>query len=371
MIRVLQISKLYHPTIGGVESIVQSIAEGLKSRLQMQVLVCMPKGKKECEEINGVTVTRSSSLGIKHSMPVSLTFPFDLWRLSCEKDILHFHMPFPLGDLAYLLVRPKVKVVVWWHSEIIRQKFFLKLYALFMHMFLRKADKIIVATPKHLEETLILHKYLDKCEVIPFGIDVKKYTLNEPLSNAVDIIRAKYGSRIALFVGRLVYYKGIEYLIQAMKDVDCHLIIIGEGNLEDKLKKMVADLGIEDRVFFIGKVDDEVLPVYFNACDVFMFPSVARTEAFGIVQLEAMACGKPVINTNLPTGVPWVSKDGETGLTVPTCDSGALAKAMNILFHNEELRIGYGKNALSRVNDCFNKDKMLDSVYELYAKLIQ
>lgn len=369
-INVLQINKLYYPYIGGVESIVKDIAEGLKDKVNMDVLVCKPSGRKQVDNINGIKVVRAGSIGIWFSLPISFTFSFELRKLSRDKDILHFHMPFPLGDLSYLLMKPKGKVVIWWHSDIIRQKMFLRFYAPFMKRFLKRADKIIVASPRHIEGSQYLKEVADKCEVIPFGIDVNKYRLNKTIKHEVKRIRDKYGPNIALFTGRLIYYKGIEYLVNAMKDVDCTLLIAGEGYLESKLKNMVVALGIEHKVFFLGRIEEALLSAYFNACDIFVFPSVANSEAFGIVQIEAMACGKPVINTSLPTAVPWVSINGETGITVSPKDSTALADAMNLLLENRELREQYGRNALERVKANFSVTVMMEKILKMYTQLL-
>lgn len=368
-IKVLQINKSYHPNIGGVETIVKNLAEGLRRLVTMQVLVCNTKRKKKLSRINDVDIIRSGSLGMKDSMPISFKFFWDFKRASFDKDILQFHMPFPLSDIACLLFRPKGKIVVWWHSEIVRQKKLLILYRPIMHMFLKRADKIIVATPNHLKYTSALSSYLHKCIVIPFGIDIRKYQLKQSKIDQINEVRAKYGPRIALFTGRLTYYKGIEFLIRAMSQVDCHLIIIGNGSLEIKFRKMVSELNIINKVSFLGAIADDELPIYYNACDIFIFPSVARSEAFGIVQLEAMASGKPVINTQLETGVPWVSVHGVTGITVPPCDSSSLAGAMNLLFQNDVLRMEYGENAYLRVKKHFDIKIMLNKVMELYVEL--
>jgi len=368
--KVLQVNKLYYPYIGGVERVVQDITEGLKDKVDIEVLICQTKGKGGKEIINGVKVFRASSLGIYFSMPVSFSFPFLLKRLSKDKDILHFHTPFPLGDISYLLVRPQGKLVVWWHSDIIRQKRLVKLYKPFLIRFLRKADKIIVATPNHIENSAFLKDFRDKCEVIPYGIDVNLFQLDNKMREKVESIRDKYGPQIILFIGRLVYYKGVEYLIRAIKNVDAKLLLIGEGYLEDYLKKLVAKLEIEGKVVFLGKLEDKELPIYYHACDIFVLPSIANSEAFGIVQLEAMACSKPVVSTALPTGVTFVNLHEETGLIIPPKDSEALAEAINKLLSNPDLRERYGQYGKLRAEKEFTKELMVRRVLTVYEKLL-
>ena len=173
-----------------------------------------------------------------------------------------------------------------------------------------------------------------------------------------------------MFVGRLCYYKGVEYLIEAMQWVNAKLLIVGDGELREKLEEMTVSLGLEERVKFLGKVSNELLKYCYQICDVFVLPSVEPTEAFGLVQLEAMAYGKPVINTLLPTGVPFVSIDGKTGLTVEPRNSKALADAINKLLSDDELRKKFGIQARNRVVENFTVDKMNEKILKVYQELM-
>lgn len=368
--KLLQVNKLYHPWIGGVEKVVQNIAEGLKDKADVSVLVCRARGWGRRDAVNGVEITRAGSLGIFFSMPVSPGFPFLLRRLGKNADVLHFHMPFPLGIVSYLVARPKGKVVLWWHSDIVRQKKIMPFYRPLLRRFLKMSDRIIVAAPEHIQNSPYLRDFREKCEVVPFGIDTRGFELDSDVRVKVEEIRSKHGPRIVLFVGRLIYYKGAEYLIRAMKDVDGRLLVVGEGPLEDKLRSQAAELGIEDKVAFLGRAQDQDMAGYYHSCDVFVLPSIARSEAFGIVQLEAMACGKPVINTDLPTGVPRVSRNGETGITVPPADSVALSRAINKLLTDSDLRQTCGSNARRRVEEHFSMSRMIDDVYRVYQKVL-
>ncbi len=370
MMRVLHVNKLYHPWVGGVEKVVQDIAEGLKDKVDIEVLACQPKGKGTKEIVNGVKIYRATSMGIYFSMPISFSLPLLLKKLSKGRDILHFHTPFPLGVASYLLVKPKGKLVVWWHSDIVRQKNIMWLYKPFLLQFLKKADRIIVATAEHIENSLFLKVFKDKCEIIPFGIDIKQLQLNSNIQQEIAKIREKHGSKIVLFVGRLIYYKGVEYLIRAMKNVNGKLLIIGQGPLESRLRAIAAEPQLEGKIAFLGKVEDQKMLAYYHACDIFVLPSIANSEAFGIVQLEAMACGKPVINTDLPTGVPYVSLNGETGITVPPADSRVLSQAINILLEDFDLRKKYSENALARVKTHFSLKRMIEKVYHAYEEVM-
>ena len=173
-----------------------------------------------------------------------------------------------------------------------------------------------------------------------------------------------------LFVGRLVYYKGCDVLIRAMSKVKYgHLDIVGEGPLKTELTELSEKLGLTDRVSFLGEVADSVLDECFRKCDVFVLPSVEKSEAFGIVQMEAMAYGKPVINTNLKSGVPYVSLHRITGLTVEAKNSSELADAMNWLALHPEVREVYGKAGYERIKEYFSQSNMLKQLFTLYENL--
>lgn len=364
-LKVLQVNKLYYPVTGGIERVVQQIAEGLNDKTKMNVLVCQEKGKSVIEEVNGVTVHRAGSLGTLFSMPISFSFFRRLKKLSKDRDVIHFHMPFPLGDLGCLLSGYKGKVVVWWHSDIVRQKKLMLYYHPIMKKFLARADIIIVATQGHIDGSDYLPEYSDKCVIIPYGVDKE---IEAKGDNYIKNSSPKHKEIInILFVGRLVYYKGCKILLEAFCKVKgAELTMIGSGNLEEELKEQAKILGINDKVHFLGNASEEQLNQAFEECDVFVLPSIVKSEAFGLVQIEAMSYGKPVINTSLASGVPYVSLDHITGLTVTPNDVQALTEAMQWMVDHEEERIEMGKKARERVKECYQMDNMLQSVFEIY-----
>lgn len=368
-IKILQINKLYHPWIGGVEKVVQNIAEGLRDRVDIEVLACQPKGRGSKQLINGVKVTKASSFGIYWGMPISFTFLFLLAWKSRKVDILHFHYPFPLGDLSYLLVGSKrKKIVVTYHSDIVRQKKLLRFYRPFLHRFLRRANKILPTSPNLVELSKHLGPYKDKCTVVPLSIDLNEF--GHPVEKEFDL-GVSLDEKIVLFAGRLNYYKGLEYLIESMQEIDAKLLIAGEGELREELEEKARSLRVNQKIIFLGKVSDEKLKYCYQICDLLVLPSVEPSEAFGIVQMEAMAYGKPVVNTNLPTGVPYVSVNGETGITVPPRDSKALVEAINKILNDKELAAKFSKNALRRVEEKFSREKMLETTYSIYEDLMR
>lgn len=368
-LRILQVNKLYYPWIGGIESVAKTVAENLKDETDMTVLVCQPKGRGAVEKVNGVNVVRAGSLGIKFSMPISFSFPFLVRKYSGNADVLILHDPFPLGDLAVLLSGFKGKVIVWWHSDIIKQKHLVKLIKPVIYGILKRADAVFTTTEGYIDGSEYLDRFRDKCRIVPYGIDTKKYieALRKPvLSERLTDSRRKK----ILFVGRLVYYKGVGVLIDAFRMVkDAELFIVGEGSDEEALRKQAEP--VKDRVHFMEPLSDEDLKAAFSDCDIFVLPSIEKSEAFGIVQLEAMACGKPVINTDLKTSVPLVSLHDQTGLTVKAGDPDDLAAAMNRLVSDDSLNETFGENARRRVLEHFDINIMTSNVKKQIKKIME
>ncbi len=377
MISVVQTNKAYYPVIGGIETIVTTLAEGLNASPEIDVRVLVCSGgrvvKSKNEIVRGVKVKYLPTLGKIASLPISPTF-FEAMRRT-HADILHIHEPFPLADLA-LTLQPSVwknfrRVVVSWHSDIVRQKWVLSAYAPLLHRFLKKADRIIVATPNHIDTSDFLCHYRQKCEVIPYGVDLDWVRDRSSRSNLVQQYKEQFGSPLILFVGRLVYYKGIDFLIKALKPIkNAHLLVVGSGPLHSELEGIIRSQGLDDRASIIPHVSSENLHALYEASDVFVLPSIEPSEAFGIVQVEAMACGKPVISTNLPTGVTFVNQHGLTGITVPPRDIQALTSAIEMLIKNPELRSMYGLAAERRALREFTSKAMVEKTLSLYKNIL-
>jgi len=366
--KVLQINKLYYPFTGGIEQVAYDISNELNDKVDMNVLVANDKFKQSSELINGTKVIRSASIGRYFSMPVAPKFPLELKKINA--DIFHYHLPFPLGVVSDLMVNPRGKKIITWHSDIIKQKNILKFYKPFLNKFLDKVDKIVTTSPNMIEKSSFLQEYRDKCTVIPLGINPQDFELNSYTKEKKEEIKEKYEKPIIFFVGRLVYYKGIEVLIRAMENIDAQLLIGGTGPLEDELKNLVKSLDLNDNIEFLGFVKDKDLAAYYHVSEFFVLPSVAPSEAFGIVQLEAQACGKPVISTNLPTGVPYANKDQETGIVVEPNSIEELHKVIKRLLNDDSLRGKLGENAKKRVNEKFTINKMGEAYFDLYNELL-
>ena len=362
--RVLHIGKFFPPHVGGMETHLQVLCEELKRVLHVEVIVANDDRKTSVEIIDDVRVTRVGTVLNFAAAPVCPGM-VRMIRQS-DADIVHLHLPNPTAILTYLASRHRGRLIVTYHSDIIRQKVLGTAFWPFLRHALEKAHAIIATSPNYIETSDVLRKFRDKCCVIPLGIPYKQFQQTD--TEAVATIRERYGSRIVLGVGRLVYYKGFEYLIRAMKDVSGHLLIVGDGPLRHELKRRVQELGLAQRVTIVTDAKD--LRPFYQAADVFALSSIARSEAFGIVQLEAMACGVPVVNTALDSGVTFVSNHGLTGLTVPPEDATALGNAINALLDDSALRAKMGAAGRQRVERDFSLEAMTRKTLEMYSETL-
>jgi glycosyltransferase involved in cell wall biosynthesis len=363
-LRVLHLGKYYTPHKGGIETCVRTLCAELRKAVDARVVVANDARTSSEAVIDGVPISRAGTLFHIGSAPVCAGLVRRIRE--SDPDLVHIHLPNPGAVLAYLASRNKAPLIVTYHCDVVRQRVASRAFAPFLGRLLRRASAIIASSQNYLDTSRTLAAHLERCRVIPHGISVAALESVNP--GAVERLRERYGPRIVLSVGRLVYYKGFEHLIRAMQSVDARLILIGEGPLRARLQRMARHLGLADRVILAGEVDD--LVPYYHAADVFILPSVARTEAFGMVQLEAMACGKPVINTSVDSGVPYVSLHGVTGLTVPPEDPRALSTATNLLLDDQELRRRFGAAARRRVLSEFSRDGMVQAVLALYREVL-
>lgn len=370
-LKVLEVNKAYLPHVGGIESLVKQYSEELgQFGVQVRTLVCRDgRGKTFREKINGVKLTRAGSLGTYFSCPLSLSFIRLFRKMAKNADIVHINVPFPLADAALLLSGFKGKVAVSWHSDIVKQKKLMMLYKPFLKYMLDRADVILAATEGHIDGSAFLPEYREKCRILPYGIHPEEYLSVSRKPILTEKLTDKSSVKV-FFTGRLVYYKGVDVLLKAFAHTkNCELFIAGTGELETQLKAFAENGGLAEKVHFLGFLPDIELRQAYADCDIFVLPSVVQSEAFGIVQLEAMVYGKPVINTRLPSGVPWVSIDGETGLTVPPSDEKALAEAIDRLASDKALRRKLGKNAAARVREKFDEKNVIRQLYDIFSEV--
>ncbi|MCL5962154.1 MAG: glycosyltransferase [Chloroflexi bacterium] len=366
--KVLVVYKDVFPVLGGIETHILLLSKGLRRRgIEAEILVTNTGPRTVVEEIEGVQVTKTARQMNLASSPVSLPLLFHLRK--SRADLVHLHFPYPFGEMAYLLMGQARRMVLTYHSDIVRQKKLLQVYTPFLWRILDRSDRIIATSPNYVRTSPYLSRYADKTTVIPSCIELDRF--KEPHLDRSEDVRKRFPGPLLLFVGRLRYYKGVQYLLQAMPDVQGRLLVIGTGPMEAELKTLVHNLALEDKALFLGEVSDDDLPAYYQACDLCVLPSSHRSEALGLTQLEAMAAGKPVVCTELGTGTSYVNLHGETGLVVPPCDSRSLAEAINALLKDPDLRRRMGESGRERVRLEFSVEMMVDRIAALYRDLLE
>lgn len=369
--KVLHIGKYYPPFFGGIEKVNFDLVEGLnKHDIQTDVL-CFNHLKGQSFENTKYKITRSKTLINVFSTPISLSFFWKLRRIKKDYDIVHIHLPNPIASIALQYSGFKGKVVLHWHSDIVKQKKLKLLYGPFEKAILKRADKIIVTSPNYLEASETLKPYLSKCAVIPIGIDSSEFPTNIPFREKLE--NETKGKKVIFSLGRLIYYKGFEYLIDAAKQLPNHAVVYigGVGELNSVLSEQIKSNNLEERVKLIGKIPFNEIGEYYRRADVFCLPSNERSEAFGVVLIEAMSFGCPVVCCNIKgSGVPWVATDNKNALIVPPFDSKGLSYALLELINDAKKRGEFSEASLHRYERLFQLNSMLDSTISLYRDVM-
>ncbi len=360
--------------MGGTEKVNYDIVEGLNLNPNYQVdELCFAHTPDYVEiEFPNYKLFRVPIYGIKFSTPIPKTF-FSIYRkIRNDYDIIHIHFPNPIASLAPLIFKTRAKIVIHWHCDIVKreQQLLKKLYDPLQKRLLDRASKIIGTSEKYTSYSKDLEAYKNKIEIVPIGIDTSYLKVDNEL---VSKIKDKYkGKKIVFSLGRLTYYKGFRYLIEAAKYIPDDVVILlgGCGEQEKELRDLVANLQVEDKLKFLGRIPEENLGSYYKAADLFCLPSPIRTEAFGVVLLEAMSMELPIVACNIDgSGVPWVNKDSKTGYNVPVKNARALAEAIEKIITNPNRIKEFGCNAFARYNSLFTKDKMIKAISKIYNEI--
>jgi rhamnosyl/mannosyltransferase len=372
-LRVLHSYKVFPPDIvGGITEVIAYIAEGMAPRHESSVLVARSRGWGRRYTFGTIPVEALFSFGTLLSTPIAPSFPFVLAKRSRKADLVALHQPFPLNDIGVALGLPReTAVVVHWHGEIVRQRSLTGLVAPFIRGTLARAQRIIVSHPTLVSASPFLAPHSEKCAIIPFGIDVAYWAeLDGAQRRRVEELRSRY-PRLVLATGRLVPYKGFDVLIEALRRVDATAIIVGEGPLRHDLLRLAQQRGVADRLILAGRLSRDDLKVHLHAARLYAFPSVGVAEAFGIVQLEAMAVGLPIVNTNLPTGVPHVARHGLEALTVPPNDPAVLATAIGQLLDDAALAQPLGAAGRRRATTEYDLQNFVKRIEDVYDQAVR
>lgn len=371
--KILQLGKFY-PVLGGVEKVMWNITAGLNASGIDADMMCAKFGRDQ------VSAADAAQLGdhlicckawakLAGTM-IAPSMIFRLRRTCIRYDVIHVHHPDPMAALALLLSGYKGKVVLHWHSDIVSQRFFFWFYRPLQTWLLRRAAAIVGTSPAYLESSHDLDPFRSKTQCVPIGIMPVL-----PEKELVCKVRSKYaGKKLLLAVGRLVPYKGYPCMIEALAALpkDYHLAIVGQGPLRKSLAKLARDFGVLGRISFLGYVGDEMVHAYMGACDAFLLTSSMKTEAFGIVQLEAFSCGKPVVSTRIPgSGVAWVNENDVSGYTVPVGDAMAVANAVRAICNTPGAAGRLGAGARERFDAMFTHDRMIAKTICIYEKITE
>jgi rhamnosyl/mannosyltransferase len=366
--RITHLYKHYWPHPGGVERAMHSLARLCAAEgHEVRAIVAAETPRRTRGIVDGVEVIGLPSLGELLSMPLAPTY---LWPPAREGEILHVHESFPLATLAALarLRRGRAAAIVTWHFDVVRQRSLAPLHRWLASRLLARASAIHVTSDLLASRSRVLARFPAKVRVIPHVVDVARFA-RAPDHPAARRLRAWAGEDpVALFVGRLVYYKGVDVLLDALARVPrLRLAVVGDGPLRDDLRARAERIGVGPRIRWLGPVSDDGLVGAYSGADVLALPSTAPTETFGMVQVEAMAAGLPVVSTRLGTGVERVNADGVTGRVVAPGDADALAAALGAIAEDAGLRSRYGAAARERARE-FDAAHLRARYLALYAE---
>jgi rhamnosyl/mannosyltransferase len=366
--RVLHFFKTYWPdTFGGVERTIHAIVKGVaRHDIQSDVLSLSKTSEKSAVEFDG-HMAHKARLDFEFASTGFSREVFGRFReLGGKADIIHYHFPWPMMDIVHLAAPLGKPTVVTYHSDIVKQKFLLKLYEPVMHRFLASVDAIVATSPNYLATSEVLQRYKDKTTVIPLGLDEADY----PRAGEQDKARwrARFASPFFLFVGVLRYYKGVHILLEAARQTNSDIVIVGQGPMEASLKRYAQQHGLRN-VVFLGALPDMDKAALLELCTGVVFPSNLRSEAFGLSLVEAAMFGKPMISCEIGTGTSFVNLHGKTGYVVQPDDPSALAEAMERLVADGEAAASLGTAARLRYDECFTAERMGNAYAALYKRL--
>ena len=368
-LRILHAYKIYRPDIeGGIPAVMSSLAQDSDPASEHSILCARRRGMARQYFIDGISVEAVASLGTLFSTPLAPSYVPAFIRRARAADIVIHHAPLPLTDSAILLGLPDdVALIVYWHADIVGYALLKQLVSPLIRRVLARADRIVVSGQPMIDNSAFLSPHAEKCTVLPYGMDLDYWrTLDAGERVSADEMRRERPRHIVA-LGRLVAYKGYDVLVRAMQTIDGYATIVGEGPLHADLQQLAIRLGVSHRIRFAGRLARSEIKQLFHSAQVFAFPSVTEAEAFGIVQIEAMAAGLPIINTHLATTVPLVARHDQEALTVPPNDPQALSHALNRILHEPALaeRLGAAgqERAVSEFDQAIFRTRMT-AIYE-------
>jgi len=366
---VLHAYKVFYPDLfGGVPYVINQLRRVGHQTFSHKILVCSENTNKP--EDKASNIERVRSFGTISSLPIAPAYPFKLWLRSRQASIVMLHAPFPLADLVFGLGLAKsCKLIVYWHSDIVRQKILSRLIKPIIRATIARADAVIVSDLALIRNSDILRRHESKCVVAGIPVDPNRFVLNSDQVRAAKQIKNEH-PRLVVGCGRLVNYKGFDVLIESAKHVsDAQIFIIGEGPERLSLEKKIIEENVSHKVRLLGAVSDSDLAIFLAAAKIFVMPSRSTAETFGIAQLEAMAAGCPIVNTCIPTAVPNVARHDIEAITIPPNDPLALSNAINSLLDNEGLRARLAEGARIRAMNDYSHASYAQQICSVFHSL--
>lgn len=371
--RIVHVYKDYHPPVrGGIEQTIQRMARWQAAAGHQVTVLVSASGSRQgsIETIDGVRIVRVAEWARALSSPICPAFPAALARE--QADVWHLHSPNPLGEASLQWVRPQGALVFTYYCDLSSQRALLPAYRPLVHALFRRADVLHAIAPQALERAdSLVAPFRERFQIVPLGIDAGPMLELDRERPGARALRERHGDPFLLFVGRLRHYKGLDHLLDAMRQVGVRLVIVGDGPMGPSLRAQSARLGLGDRVHFAGPVSDAGLLDHLAAAGIGLLPSSTEAEAFGLAMVEFMAAGLPVVSTELGTGTSYVNQHDQTGLIVPPRDPAALARAIQQLVADAASRRRMGSAGRARVRELFTTAAMMRGMDGLYAKALE
>lgn len=367
--KILQISTYYPPNFGGIEMVAYDFSRILLKQKHEVKVLCFNQGIGTSIDLyDGVEVFRVGYRIKIASQAISIRYFFLLKKLIKEyqPDVIHIHLPNPLIATYLLLAKPKCKVTVHWHSDIIRQKLLKTFYGPLEKRILNRADKICATSQIYVDGSDSLHDFVDKIKIIPNIVETDFLdNLNDNNKELISNIKQKYfGKRIIFSIGVHREYKGLKYLVEASQYLsDKYAVVIaGAGPLTETLKHQAMALNLHN-IEFIGRISNEEKKCYLWASDVYAFPSISKNEAFGVALAEALYCGLPAVTFSIEdSGVNWVNQDGITGIEVHEQNAEKYAQALMSVS-----KAKYGESGRDWVKKNFTEEAIFNIMRDFYT----
>jgi len=375
MVKIVHFGKYYFPETGGIESVTASLARGAVQKGHAVIVVCFDKHDDKAEEIlDGVHIIRTPIDKMVASQPLGFGYLLKCIRQGRHADVVHLHAPNMLGALASLLIGRRPRLLVHWHSDVINKGMLGKLTRPLETALLKRADAIVATSQVYADASETLRPFRDKVQVVPLGVpDVPAAGSSGDDAQPAELKRLLKGKKLILSVGRLVPYKGFDILVRAAKHLkdDVVLVIVGGGPMKDELQAIIDSTGVSEKVHLAGRLSDTALHSLFSSAQLYCMPSTYRAEAFGVVLLEAMAYGLPIVATDIPgSAVPWVNAHGISGMNVPVGDPDALAAACNDILSSEDKHARLSRGARERFMTEFTEEESVKRMLSAYARLV-